>query len=126
MAPRIIEFLDRYKSRPFQWGVDDCSLFIADWWRENHGVDPASELRGTYSSEEQKSEIVADAGGLLKLVTGIADGVGAKRASTPETGCFALIEPGVCAIYAQGYWVVRSDEGLTFSQNARVLRMWSI
>lgn len=126
MAARIIEFMQRYTDRPFAWGVDDCSLFIADWWRENHGVDPACELRGTYSTEIEKTRIVENSGGLLKLVAGIAEGVGAKRATSVSTGCFALIEPGVCAIYVQGYWVVRSEIGLTFNREARVIRMWSV
>lgn len=126
MAAQLVEFFSRYRGRPFLWGKDDCSLFIADWWREKHGDDPAAHLRGTYSTEVEKARIVRDAGGLLALVSGIAEAVGASQIEKPVTGCFAVIEPGVCAIYAQGFWVVRSETGLAFNKEAQALRMWSV
>ncbi len=126
MAARLVEFLRRYQDRPFRWGQDDCSLFIADWWMENHGTDPAVHLRGTYDTKEGAHRVVDEAGGILRLVGGLADRVGAPRQSTPVTGNFGVIEPGVCAIYVQGFWVARSETGLVFNKEAKVWRVWSL
>lgn len=126
MAAQLIGFLDRYKGRPFAWGRDDCSLFIADWWREVHGVDPAAHLRGTYTTEREKDRIVVRAGGLLPLISSIAETAGAVVTETPKTGDFGIIEPGVCAIHAQGFWIARSETGLAFSKDVAVWRAWSI
>lgn len=123
-------FVERYMASPMQWGVDDCSLFIADWWRENHGSDPAAHLRSTYSTEAEKEAIVSDAGGLLRLVGGIAKAVGAKPARRARVGDFGVIAVGgnaIAAIFAGGgFWAARSNDGVAFTRDARPLRVWTI
>lgn len=102
-------------------GVDSCGLFIADWWLENHGIDPAENIRG-----KKNASVLSDGGGFVKTITAMANDVGAVETTKAVTGCFGIIGPGVCAIYAQGYWVARSEIGIVFNRDARVIRMWSI
>jgi len=129
MAPgieeRLAAFLQRYVGRPFAWG-DDCGLFLADWWQECHGVDPAADLRGTYNSEQEKIAIVHGRGGILRVVSGYAEAVGAERTRELAPGCFGVIRPGVGAIRTSGYWVVRSPAGIAFLKEAVAWRVWSI
>lgn len=40
---------------PFQWGIFDCGLMAADAVRVLTGTDPASDLRGAYSTSEGAS-----------------------------------------------------------------------
>lgn len=126
----ITEFLLHYIGKPMQWGVDDCSLIVADWWRENHGSDPAAHLRGTYSTEAEKVAIVDAAGGLLPLVRGLAGRVSALPMGEPRDGDFAVLGLGkelqVCGIRSGGFWAVRSETGIAFTSAARVLRGWSV
>jgi hypothetical protein len=61
-------FIEARRSRPFEWGVNDCCLFAADWVALATGKDPAAELRGTYSTALSAQRIVADAGSLAQLV----------------------------------------------------------
>lgn len=126
MAARLEEFLSGYIDRPFEWGRDDCSLFLADWWQFNHGIDPAAHLRGTYDCEGQKDVVVARHGGILRLVSGIADSVGAQRCFSPAFGAFGIIEPGVGGIYAGDFWAFRTWDGVGFSKEAKPWRIWSI
>lgn len=125
-----MEFLERYMGRPMQWGIDDCSLMLADWWNENHGVDPASHLRGTYCDEDGKSEIVEKSGGLVSLVEYIASRVGARPISVIEVGCFGVISFGCgrefSAIRADGAWAIRSETGITITKRGEFVRIWSI
>jgi len=124
------EFIARSASAKIEYGTDDCGLWIADWWNECHGVDPAAHLRGNYSGDSQKRAIVAGAGGLANLVSGIADKSGAREIllmADIQVGDFAVIAPGVCAIRADGYWAARADEGVIFVvADTRVWRAWSI
>lgn len=125
----IQDFLMRYSDRPMVWGVDDCSLIIADWWRENHAVDPAFHLRGSYSTEAEKIKIVNKAEGLLNLVSRLADQVGANRVSVPADGCFGVIMVNgimFAALWSGGFWAVRSETGITYTHLARTVRMWSV
>lgn len=129
MAQRLDEFIARHVDVPFVWGKADCALFLADWWRENHGTDPASHLRGAYSTEIEKSDIVSRGGSLVLLVDRICTNIGARevfRHSEIKPGDFGIIAPGVGAIFTGEYWAARAETGLILTQRARVWRVWSI
>lgn len=123
-------FLMRYLDRPMTWGQDDCSLLIADWWRANHGTDPAAHLRGTYSTEDEKAAIVDAAGGLVNLVSDIAARAGAQMSAANEDGSFGVVAIGdrvvVSGIRSGRFWAVRSQTGITFTSRAKLLRGWSV
>ncbi|MGL4309806.1 MAG: DUF6950 family protein [Paracoccaceae bacterium] len=44
----LSHFVSRAMQRDFEWGVQDCILFPADWLAELTGIDPAADLRGSY------------------------------------------------------------------------------
>jgi hypothetical protein len=57
----------------FEWGVNDCALWCADWVRKATGQDFAATWRGRYTSEEElKSQLHAMG---LTDPAGIADEV---------------------------------------------------
>lgn len=130
----LTEFLIRESSRPFKWGQNDCSLLLADWWQHVHGNDPAAWLRGTYGTAEQKDAVLAANRGLQRLVTRIALSAGARRTHEPSTGDFGLITHGgrpygaICTGRVGGMvcWAARSEAGVAFLTNPRILRAWSI
>ncbi|NOU50274.1 hypothetical protein HG263_06925 [Pseudoalteromonas sp. JBTF-M23] len=57
----VIAKLDAYlqscEHTPFELGVFDCCLFVADWVKYVHGFDPAPE-RGTYTTFKQGLNII--------------------------------------------------------------------
>lgn len=129
MATGLTDFLMRYAGRPMVWGRDDCSLLLADWWLENHGVDPASHLRGTYATEKEKKLVVFRSGGLIFMVAKIARRAGAKRTDHPRDGSFALIRHNgqvISAIRSGDFWAVRSENGIAFTRDAEMVRAWEI
>lgn len=123
-------FLLQYLDKPMQWGVDDCSLILADWWALNHGTDPAAFLRGTYANEDGKRQVVDAAGGLVALVGKVATDAGAERTSAPREGDFGVVRVGEVAYAAicapGGFWAIRSPTGITFTRDVRLLRAWSL
>ena len=133
-ARALSEFLRKQSGRPFEWGSSDCSLFLADWWRHVHGADPAAHLRGTYSTPEGKDAVLRQHRNLQRLVTAVAAQAGAPRTRAPNTGDFGLIAVAgrpygaICTgrVAGKSCWVARSETGLTFLTNPRILRAWSI
>lgn len=125
----VREFIAGYIDRPFSWGSDDCSLFVADWWLANHGADPAIDIRGTYASEEDKTALVTRAGGLLALVNRCAVSVRAIRTKSPIDGDFGVISTGgdmFAAICVGDMWAIRSETGIAFTSAVKVVRAWSV
>lgn len=130
----LTEFLIRQSGRPFEWGKSDCSLLLADWWLHIHGTDPAHWLRGTYSGSGGKDAVLATHGGLQRLVSRVASEAGASRTDEPATGDFGVIAVGdtpygaICTGRMAGKtcWAVRSEKGVAFLTNPRILRAWSI
>ncbi|USJ24733.1 DUF6950 family protein [Ensifer adhaerens] len=56
--PRLVDYVSRVRSLPFEYGQHDCALFAAGAVKAMTGKDPAAKLRGKYSTL---------AGGLKKL-----------------------------------------------------------
>jgi len=61
-------FVQSRQSRPFVWGEHDCCLFAADWVRELHGIDPAEDFRGAYTSALGAARIVGHGFSLATFV----------------------------------------------------------
>lgn len=120
-------FIAEYIDLPFRRGTDDCSLWLADWWKRVHGTDPASHLRGTYATKDEQEAIINAAGGLVSLVASIAEPAGAVvRPMDYQAGDIAVIAPGVGAIYTGTWWAFRTETGVGFTKSARVWRAWSV
>lgn len=129
MVDRLTNFLLAATETPFEWGRHDCALWLADWWHENHGTDPAAHLRGTYSDESGKDFVVIGSGGLTELVSGLARSVGAVGVAIPRAGDFGIITVAgheFCAIWQGEYWAVRAPRGITMVSRPSSFVAWSI
>lgn len=70
------EFTQSRQSRAFEWGSHDCCLLAADWIRELHGIDLASDLRGTYHTALGAARIVGHGFSLKTFVGDRLEGSG--------------------------------------------------
>lgn len=79
----------------FRWGgVDDgedCMTFLATWVSARLGVDPASDLRGTYASRAGAHAIMAGYGGPLGFMTAKLEPLGCRRVQSPVDGDVGLV-----------------------------------
>jgi hypothetical protein len=55
----LYDHIRNARSRPFAWGQHDCVLWSADWVLKMTGIDPASQWRGTYGTEEGARQVLA-------------------------------------------------------------------
>lgn len=64
---RLDDAVREAAEKPFAWGEHDCCLMAADIIYAITAEDPAADLRGTYSTQEEAAAIILAAGGLSKL-----------------------------------------------------------
>ncbi len=119
------------RERPWQWGVADCALTIADWLIVNGHDDPALELRGAYSDEASCLALLQARGGLLEVVADCAAQAGLSEIAEPEVGCIAVIGAAEnparqrCAIRSETGWVTFTERGF-LTLHAAPVRMWRV
>lgn len=128
MAGLLTDHLIATARRGFAYGELDCGLFLADWILRRRGFDPAAELRGRYARLE---EVPGIAGGLLRILTGLALAHGLAVTRYPEIGDVALIRlcgrPAVGAIRGPRGWLVLSEGGgISCARNVRIVRAWRV
>lgn len=103
-------------------------MLLANWWRFVLGTDPAPELRQSYDSERGWRRIVLKAGGLIKVVDGVATRVGGVKVGMPQVGDIAVISTNhsaTGAIWVGRYWVNKTPSGLS-AGNALALGIWGL
>ena len=57
-ADKLDALLFSRRDTPFSWGDNDCCMFAADCVLEIMGYDPASDLRGKYSTRGQAFRVL--------------------------------------------------------------------
>lgn len=121
-------FLCRAAAEPFAYGEWDCAMTLANWVKEQSGVDPAPDLRGAYATEEGWLEIVADEGSLLMLVERLALAARLHEVSDYQRGDIAVVTiPGLGeagAIRGEGRWVMKLAGRMVGASDQRVAAAW--
>lgn len=129
----IYAYLAECASRPFQWGVHDCCLFVCDWVNLRLGRDLAREFRGGYTTAIGARRLIDQRGGLETI---IADAI----ANTPielinprmaERGDAALCEDsphgpalGLCIGRQSAFLGIES--GFLFLEMTTISKTWRI
>lgn len=96
----LAAFVDAYSRTPFEWGVNDCCLFAADWVRALHGRDVAEAFRGRYATKIGASRLVHKAGGVKALIDATLASSGFSQVDPRLAGrgdiVFSTEAAGVC------------------------------
>lgn len=122
-------FLMDQAGRRFAWGRTDCALLVADWWRSVHGIDPAASLRGTYGTEDECHRLLAERGGLARLVGELLGAVGAQWTMNALPGDVGVVRRGArcwTGIAIGETWAIRGRSGLSFVRGLIVEGAWSL
>lgn len=116
--------------RAVQWGVDDCSPWVASIIAEALGYDPIAPWRGTYSSREGAEDQLAR----TDIISGLRRAakshhwrrITAKEAQPGDIGA-ALTECGpVTAIFDGNIWLSRIDFGVAYHPHSKIRFAWSV
>lgn len=137
-ADPLTRFLNRAAEKPFVWGEFDCLLWLADWIAERREIDPAVNLRGTYSTMLAAAKVVRDVGGMTALVDACLRDTIVRRTDELQRGDIAIVEvPGVGGenfgsqaggIILNGTVALLCQDGLLFNHlsDSRPVSAWRI
>jgi hypothetical protein len=109
------EYLLAAASRPFDWGDCDCALFAAGWVRIVRGVDPAADLRGTYSTRNGAYLLMRAEGGLLAVIERRMAAHGFTETQKPGAGDVGIVtafQAAACAIKTRSGWACKTERGI--------------
>lgn len=137
MTPLYAE-VHRWATLPFIWGETDCCLVCCDWIASQTGIDPAADIRMTYSTP---GECQKETGYLRDPVTIstrlMEDVAGLPRTDQPVAGDVGIIKiaqegriqavGGLCL--GKAGWAVKSQGGATTLSPGAVLgvmRAWGV
>lgn len=121
------DFIEETRSEPFRWGVNDCALWCASAVQSVTGIDPAADLRSTYSSRFECHQIIKNAGGLTAVVSPRMDRVGLRELEENQDGVaiLQLRQKRLCGLIVDGRAVVRMETGLRIVDQYTIVRGWS-
>jgi len=126
---RLNAWLDSVRERPFAWGVNDCALGAADAVLAMTGVDYAAEFRGAYFSKRNAARLLAERGGLERLVTqALGDPLATPKLS--QRGDVVLVHAGAggpaLAVVLGAHAVAPGPGGAVFVPMAQWLMAWRV
>lgn len=110
MTESLGGYIQRTIDTPWEWGVCDCTMWVADWVLSQTGIDPAAALRGTYATEAEAEALVAGD------LAGVVDAQGVlTRTDAPRPGDVGVITVSgreVAAILTENGWAFRQFDGI--------------
>lgn len=128
----ILAFADTFKGVTVTWGMDDCSMFAAQWAADRLGRD---FLFNPYDSEAEARALIENSGGLVHVWQFAADANGIHRvADRPQAGDVGVVDtfalgPVGCIFMKYGsVAVLRTDPGYRVLgiREKHVLGAWRI
>lgn len=136
MSDALSQFLSDAGRRPFIWGQSDCLMFLADWWMQRTGVDPARGFRSVYRDERGARRVMFNAGGIEKHITNCL-GTSAQMSLAPQRGDIALVKlplmlrgrrlimaPVGAICVSEQMWAIKAKAGIT-AGNFPVMQAWT-
>lgn len=129
----LTEFLKDYQHRPFETGVNDCALFVADWAKVLTGHDFAEHFRGLYQSDFGSTRLIKKRGykDLADLMTSTLNEHATLRENPmlAQRGDIAWVKgrtEHICGVVVSGGVAVLSSNGITTLSILQVEKAWDI
>ena len=131
---RLFEFIEARREVAFEWGRQDCCLFVCDGILTITGLDPAAKLyRGKYRDALGAARLLKKHGGVEALAEKVCTAHGFFELSTPliaQRGDVLLLDTaahgpalGLCV----GSQIAAAGPlGLTFSPVGVARRAWRV
>lgn len=124
--PRLAALFAARAEQPFTWGRFDCCLFAADAVLAVTGHDPAADLRGTYSTEEQAARVLQRAGGVVGVAIRRAGPVVPPQLAQPGDIGLSMLDASspTLAVWGGSAWHAPASVGLVPVPPHALVRVW--
>lgn len=131
---QLAHYLRRRGLMPFAWGLNDCALFAADWVLDCTGVDPMTDLRGSYATSEGAAKVLARHGGLRALVRDrLPAYANVRQAHRGDVVCVELEDPATAKlrdtlgiVAGNGYWATAGEHAMVQRPMAEVRMAYAV
>lgn len=132
---RLSLVIKDHQKDSFEWGRNDCCLFICNAIEAMTGIDPATPFfRGNYHSKEEGYALIAEfcGGGIEKMVEKMAETHGYVEvhpnfAQRGDVGLYIDRDAGPTLALSLGtQWAFLKESGLGYLPRASVTRVWRV
>lgn len=121
----LADYLKKTSSDAFEWGRNDCALWCASAVAHELGIDPAEDLRGTYSTRFECRQLIMSAGGLVRLISPRMDRLNLCDLDGDGVAIIKLGAMSLCGLIINGRAIVRLETGLRIADDFSILKGWS-
>lgn len=125
-AQRLDALVAQAQLRPFEWGVHDCCLWAADAVQAQTGLDPAADLRGTYSDAAGAARVLRAHGGLRGVAVRGGAPIAPLFAATGDVGLVRDERRPLLAVCAGIHWLAVTSAGLRALPFSAALMVWGV
>ncbi len=129
MAPDLVAYLQEQAARPFARPDADCCFHAADWVLRRTGIDPAIDLRGTYSDLRGAVQIIRAWGGFEAMWRWNMAVCGFTVTAAPQEGDVGILRDrlgrALAGIRVRRTWAMKSRQGVLFEEGS-CLVAWSL
>ena len=113
------EYVQRTALLSWQWGVQDCTIWAADWCVIRWGFDPARRFRGRYDSERGAQMLTA-----CGLALRVGPEIPLRVKPAPDDGDIGVIEVAgreVATIWSGPHWLFRTPRGVGMARRSAMI-----
>ena len=116
-------FLLERRDMPFEWGKNDCCLFVADAVKAMYGYDYAANLRG-YRTRYGAARRLYKAGGLSTLIDSILSPTSPHLARRGDVVMFSAQQGDALGICVGRRFAAAGPDGVSFFEIEHAKRAW--
>lgn len=120
---KLEAFLLERQDMPFEWGKNDCCLFVADAVKAMCGYDYAASLRG-YTTRFGAARRLYAAGGLSALIDSILSAVNPNLARRGDVVLFSAQAGDALGICLGRQFAAAGPDGVRFFGLEHAKRAW--
>lgn len=120
----LANLIKQKKTEPFEWGVNDCFLFVADAIKSINGLDVAYNIRGTYGNEFSGMRLMLEGVGIEALDLHF-ERKPTAMAAIGDVGLF-VDDREMFGVIGHGHGIVVSKTGYDVISIEKLKICWSI
>jgi hypothetical protein len=128
---KLADFIEERSDKPFEWGKNDCCLFVADAVKAITGIDYAASFRTKYENKNGAYKALKKfaSGDIIETIKKIANQNNFKEISPKlaKRGDIGIVYPKQALVICLGSkWAWQGEKGLEFISYKDIFIAWSI
>ena len=121
---RIADLVASKESHPFEWGKQDCALFVCDAILAISGHDPAADVRG-YKTDRGAARVVNRLGGMRAIGnTRFGAEIHPMQAQVGDVGLIEIDGRESFVLCGGAHWIGPGPDGLVRMDIGTALMAW--